>query len=109
MHIENKGNAENIFEKNLPKDWSIQKIAHEGGSGDGHGCYWDEHALINKRESIEFQHHDWEWAEQDKNDIVWASKGCLYRAKINSKKEIGEPRLLHNFNGYVFEEVQAPY
>lgn len=110
-HIENgKWNAITIFEKQCPKGWIIRKKAHEQvGSPKGKGCYWDEHELYNEESKATIACDDWEWAEVDKKTIVWASKGCLFRAHIDSSLKIGDPKLLYDFNGLEFEEIMAPY
>lgn len=97
------------FEKTLPKNWILRKHAHEGGSSEGKSCYWDEHSLVNTISGKELLCSDWEWAEQDQGDIVWASKGILYRANILSNTEIGQAKALYDFNGCTFEDIIAPY
>lgn len=105
-----KWNSETIFQKAIPKGWVLRKIAHEQvDSPKGKGCYWDEHELINDKSETKLIFKDWEWAELDGKSIVWASKGCIYRAKIKSHTEIGEPKLLYDFNSLEFEEIRAPY
>ena len=105
-----KFNSVTIFEKQLKKGWILRKIAHEQvDSPKGKGCYWDEHELFNKTTNEEVQCNDWEWAELDKNTIVWAVHGCIYRAAIKTNKSIGEAKLLFDFNPFKFEEIQAPY
>lgn len=103
-------NSETIFSKALPKGWVLKKIAHEQvDSPKGKGCYWDEHELINDESETKISFPDWEWAELDKESVVWASKGCIYRASIESRTEIGEAKLLYDFTPLEFEELLAPY
>jgi hypothetical protein len=105
-----KWNSETIFQKAIPKGWVLRKIAHEQvDSPKGKGCYWDEHELINDESETKLTVKDWEWAELDGKSIVWACKGCIYRATIKSRTEIGEPKLLYDFNSLEFEEIRAPY
>lgn len=105
-----KWNSETIFEKAIPKGWVLRKIAHEQvDSPKGKGCYWDEHELINDASDTRLIFSDWEWAELDRKSIVWASKGCIYRARIKSRTKIGLPKLLYDFNPLKFEEIRAPY
>jgi hypothetical protein len=110
-HKENsKWNSETLFEKPIPKGWVLRKIAHEQvDSPKGKGCYWDEHELINIESGTKLVLSDWEWAELDGKSIVWSLNGCMYRASINSRKKIGEPKLLYDFNALEFEEIRAPY
>lgn len=105
-----KWNSETIFQKTIPKGWVLRKIAHEQvDSPKGKGCYWDEHELINEESEANLAFGDWEWAELDGKSIVWASKGCIYRASIKSRTKIGTPKLLYDFNPLKFEEIRAPY
>lgn len=105
-----KWNSITTFEKPLLKGWILRKIAHEQiDSPKGKGCYWDEHELVNPESDIQITNSDWEWAERDRQTIVWASKGCIYRAKIPSRIKIGEPKILYDFNPLEFEEITAPY
>lgn len=105
-----KWNSETTFEKAIPKGWIIRKIAHEQvDSPKGKGCYWDEHELINDESEAKLVFKDWEWAELDGKSVVWASKGCMYRASVKNRTELGEPKLLYDFNSLEFEEIQAPY
>ncbi len=105
-----KWNSCTVFEKRATKKWLLRKIAHEQvGSPKGKGCYWDEHELVNEITGEKFIHSDWEWAEVDKETIYWASKGCLYSLCIQSRSKLSEPKMLHDFNDYKFEEIQAPY
>jgi hypothetical protein len=97
-----------IFEKALPKGWTLRKYAHaQVGAPPGKGCYWDEHELESASHD-RLQFPDWEWADLDRTRLVWAAGGCLYTARLTTK-DMGEAKLLHDFNGMVFERRQAPY
>ena len=98
------------FERKLSKNWVLRKIAHEQvGAPPGKGCYWDEHELVNYKSDECRKHKHWEWAEKDGNSLVWAEKGCLYRAKMDRLSELGATKLLYDFNQHTFEEIEAPY
>lgn len=98
-----------MFEKSLPKGWILRKLAHaQVDSPQGKGCYWDEHILINKGGELR-NYPDWEWADWDENRIVWASKGCLYSCSIKTGFQLGQPKLLYDFNEIRFQEITAPY
>ena len=105
----NKLDASAVFEKRLPKNWTFQKICHEQiGAPIGKGCYWDEHALISDAgDQLEFP--AWEWAEWLGDHIAFAKDGCLFRTTIESKNEISAESLIHDFNYYTFEPLEAPY
>ncbi len=99
-----------IFEKTLPSGWVLKKIGHiQSNSPKGKGCYWEEHELVNSGSKTRILQSDWEWAELDRDTLVWASKGCLYRAVIHNNAEIGDPKMLYDFNPLKFEQIKAPY
>ena len=100
---------QNIFEKPLLHHWKIQKICHaQLGSPPGKGCYWDEHELHDCHGNI-LTKPKWEWADWVDNSIVFAEDGCLYQILIQSNSSLSKSQLLHDFNGYKFENRQAPY
>ena len=99
-----------VFEKRLPKGWTLRKIAHEQvGPPEGKGCYWDEHQLENIESGELIDKPDWEWAEPDGETLVYATGGHLFRLSVASASRLGEPVLLHDFNGMQFAETRAPY
>jgi len=87
------------YEKPLPKGWVLRKLY---GSKD-------RYELINKESNSLPECDDWEWAEVDGQTVIWTSKGCLYRASIESTETIGTPKLLFDFNPLKFERIEAPY
>ena len=98
-----------VFEKFLPNGWILRKYAHAGcNSPPGQGCYWDEHELEHANAAAQIDGAKWEWAELDRDDLVWAEAGCLFRATIQPGG-LGERKLLHDFNGMKFEALEAPY
>lgn len=104
-----KWSHDTIFEKELSKQWKLLKICHcEIGSPKGKGVYWDEHA-VQKGDSEIINFQDWEWADWFDNSIYYASKGQLFKLGIKSNNKLSEPKLLHDFNDYTFEQLQAPY
>ncbi|MEM7758622.1 MAG: hypothetical protein AAF298_10910 [Cyanobacteria bacterium P01_A01_bin.40] len=104
-----KWHSRTIFGKKLLHGWEIIKICHEQlNSPLGKGCYWDEHELRNQNGEILTQ-PGWEWADWVDNAIVFAESGCLYSIDIETDKHLSNPLLIHDFNGYEFENRQAPY
>lgn len=104
--IEHQNNIA-IFEKTLG-DWVLRKIAHAGtNTPDGKGCYWDEH-ILNYKKKLTIDGANWEWADFDKKTVVFAEKGCLFRAKI-SADFMAKPKKLIDFSKHVFEPIRAPY
>jgi hypothetical protein len=109
-HRENGAwNAVTFFEKPLASGWVLRKIAHEQvGSPPGKGCYWDEHELIDCTGKIS-PCPSWEWADVEGNEVLWAEGGCIYRAVPSKDDARRDQRLLHDFNAYKFEPIEAPY
>jgi hypothetical protein len=98
-----------LFEKALPKSWILRKLAFaELDAPPGRGCYWDAHELIQESTGAVLAFPEWEWADFDRNRVVWAADGQLRTARLGTGKLTGE-RLLHDFNGLKFEAIAAPY
>lgn len=98
-----------LFEKELPKGWKLIKVCYSGiDHPEGKGCYWDEHLLSKPNGEIQTC-SDWEWAEWVDSSITYVERGCLYQINIMSSDQLGEAKLLHDFNGYKFEAKIAPY
>jgi len=98
-----------VFEKSLPNGWVLRKYAHaEVHPGPGRGCHWDEHEIEHAQLARRHTFPKWEWADRDGETLVWAEGGCLYRAPVLAT-EIGEARVLFDFNGMKFERRVAPY
>jgi len=96
-----------IFEKTNKFGLILRKRLHAGGNKKGQSVYWEEHELVSKQGKTE-KFPNWEWAEMQDKSIVYAEKGCLYRAKFFGK-EMMKAKLLHDFTPYKFEEIKAPY
>src|SRR5438477_7148753 len=78
-----------IFEKVLPGGWTLRKYAFaDVRHPEGAGCYWDEHELERGEKLLAYP--KWEWADLDRDTLVWAEAGCLFRAPL-MKEGIGTP------------------
>lgn len=98
-----------IFDKRMPNGSTLRKIAHEQiGAPPGKGCYWDEHVVIGPKGKTT-RYADWEWAEVDGKRLVWCERGQLFAASCCDKSRLGASKLLHDFQGYKFEAMEAPY
>lgn len=105
----NRLDASAIFIKTLPGGWQLLKHCHEQvGAPQGKSCYWDEHGLIAPDGSTQAL-PNWEWAEWIDDRLIYAESGCLFDARFDSRSGIGEAQLLHDFNGYQFQQTEAPY
>ena len=98
-----------VFEKPLSEGWVLEKSAHASIDHPvGSGCYYDTHRLIHPESGTVLEHPEWEWAELDRQRLVWVIKGVLYAAKIHGKG-LGDVKALYDFNDMQFEAIPAPY
>ena len=98
-----------VFEKQVSPDWVLRKLAHGTlDSPEGKGCYYDEHELVNSHTSQILDFHSWEWADWDRNRLVWAEKGRLCACEVN-ESGIANLKDLYDFNSMTFEPIAAPY
>ena len=102
-----------VFEKPLWHGWTLRKLARATiGAPPGKGVYFDEHELVSH--GRELPHEAWEWADVDRDRLVWAEGGKLFAAKItatSAKRDepLQDVRELHDFNAMTFEPLVAPY
>jgi len=98
-----------VFEKALTGGWVLRKIAHaQVGAPEGKGCYWDEHELEHSNSATLIKYPDWEWADLDKNRLLWATRGKLWAGFVK-RDGIKDQKCLHDFNEMQFEPIVAPY
>jgi hypothetical protein len=98
-----------LFEKGLPNSWVLRKLAFaEVGAPPGRGCYWDAHELKHEPSGTVLGFPEWEWADLDRERLVWAANGQLRTARLGDGK-LSRERVLHDFNGMKFEAKAAPY
>lgn len=97
------------FQKRVNAHWSLIKQFHSSLDHPvGKGVYYDTHQLIDKVSGEVCDFPDWEWADVDKNRLVWAEHGKLMAARVNSRG-LETPQELYDFNSMVYEERIAPY
>lgn len=97
------------FARDLPRGWRLHKLFHaEVPARPGRGVYWEEHAL-ERRDGEVLVRPDWEWAERDGPDIVYAEGGRLWRQRVLDPMRLGTPLLVEDFRAMRFEPVAAPY
>ena len=97
------------FHKNVNKHGQLWKLFHSGlYQTIGKGCYFESHALYlyNNKSRIELP--DMEWADVDKNRIVWAENGMIMSGGL-SKEGLVSQKILFDTNPLVFTELIAPY
>jgi len=97
-----------MFEKQVSEHWTLRKtLVTEGRQNRSMEC--EELELINADQNLLVDLPDWEWAEVDGRQLLWAANGCLYRGEVAPDGNIVKQKELHNFNAYTFEEKIAPY
>ena len=98
-----------IFDKPARAGWTLRKraiatIDHPPGKG----CYYDEHELLNASSGERIDGSTWEWADLDRDRIVWSESGKLLAAQLETGG-LTDYRELFDFNPLTFEPREAPY
>lgn len=97
-----------IFERTLPHGWVLRKRVHNTRSKPVVGGDWDEHDLVPPGGADVVPYPDWDWADRDGDDLVYAEAGGLYRAKVRTGGLV-RPTLLRDFTDMTFKPAAAPY
>lgn len=104
-----RGDPDWRHQRPLAHGWRLHRITRaEAPPPPNRRIYWDEH-LLEGPGGLVVAGTDWEWAERDGADLVWAEGGCLWRRRIGPDERLGEPRLVHDFRPMAFEAIAAPY
>jgi hypothetical protein len=97
------------FHKNINKFTILCKIFHSGINHPvGKGCYYEEHKIIDLKNNKEYNFPDWEWADMDKDRIVWAEHGKINEGSIDENGIINSKELFDT-NTLKYTELIAPY
>ena len=98
-----------VYEKSLAAGWALQKLFVSGHPGNGFGCYWERHRIVNPGRRLKVDGSAWRWADYDapRNRILYAKNGMLFSLPV--AEDFGAPKTLCNLNNMKFEAVQAPY
>ena len=97
-----------IFEKALPRGWTLRKIAHSQMPTAGRGAYFDEHELAHEEGAHGPDTTGWSWADLDRDRLVWIVDGVLHAGEL-TRSGVGRVRCLRDFNDMTFERRTAPY
>jgi hypothetical protein len=103
------GKARNIavFRKPVRAHWAIEKTFHARMRAGPNGqSYWETHRLISREGILDYP--DWEWADVEGRDVVFAKEGAIWRMRVHAK-QADTARLLCDFTGMSFEQKEAPY
>ena len=69
---------------------------------------WEEHTLIAGDNTVYFSDH-WECADVIGNTIYFTELGLLMCIEVTSDPGNLEEKIIHDFSGYQFEAIEAPY
>jgi hypothetical protein len=98
-----------LFEKRVKPHWLLRKYAHATvHRAQGRGVYFDTHELFNDRTDTAVPLEHWEWADVDRDRVVWVADGCLHAGRVGAKG-LHDERLLYDFGPLQFERREAPY
>jgi hypothetical protein len=93
------GNCIDLFQKQVAGTWILNKYCQSGS---------EEHELCNVETGVSFYKPDWEWADCDRDRLIWASEGKLFSARLGAAGMTCETEL-HDFNSMRFSAIEAPY
>jgi hypothetical protein len=98
-----------VYEKPLDFGWALQKLFVSGRPGNGFGCYWERHRIINPARQLKVDGPGWRWADYDapRRRILYAKNGVIFALAVTP--DFGMPVMIRSFNDMKFEAVQAPY
>jgi hypothetical protein len=77
------------FEKTIPKGWTLRRKRRY----PKHDLY----EIEQPEDGLTLQVPTWEWADWDRDRLVWVEGGCLRAAKLGVRK-LGTVRTLYDFN-----------
>jgi len=98
-----------VFEKPLSDEWMLRKRAHMmAPNAPGRSYYFDEHDLVNTHTGEISPHPEWEWADRDRDRLVWAEAGQLWTGRLTSAG-LEHASMLFDFDPLRFENRVAPY
>jgi len=103
LSMSTRGSQAMVWEKGLSGGWALRKVTYAGYRRAGQSIYNESHELVGP-DGREHIRDDWEWADRDRNRLVWAADGALWTGEPD-----GEPRLLYDFAPMKFAEIRAPY
>lgn len=68
----------------------------------------DEYSLRHPERQVTIDLPAWDWADWDRDRLLWAADGQLWSGRLGADGLAGE-YLLHDFRDMKFEEIRAPY
>lgn len=96
------------FSKRINHHWTMIKIFHMGSRNvTGKGVYYEEHRLVNRQEELEIPLPDWEWADLDRDRLIWAEKGNICTG-VMKQEGLRNVKNLYCCNELKFVNIAAP-
>lgn len=95
-----------VWEKIGPSGWRIEEQCH-GFFRPGKPTYHLMFRLIDASGQSLVDLGEADWADWDRDDLVYAKAGCIYRLAAGDVRLSGAT-LLHDFRGTAFAHVEAP-
>ena len=97
------------FSKQCNHTYDLIKVFHCGTNHPiGKGPYYETHELYNRETKETTEYPDWEWADTDRERLLWADKGRICGCRI-SRKTLGEAKELFDTTPLQFRLMEAPY
>jgi hypothetical protein len=97
------------FVKDVGHGWQLVKyLGRDHGGSKRVKTLGESHALMHADQDALVACDDWEWADLDRDRLVWCAKGKLFAGRIGPDG-LEDERELYDFNGMEFEAVRAPY
>lgn len=88
-----------VFERPVPASWVLRRECH---------IRHEVFALVHAPSGRHLELPEWEWADLDRDRLVWASRGCLWSGHLDAEG-LGGVQLVRDFNAMVFHRTRAPY
>jgi len=97
------------FDKRINDDWQLWKHFYSGlGHPIGKSPYYENHTLYHVKRRHKIEMPNMEWADVDKNRILWAEEGKILSGCISENGLINQT-MLFDTNPLTFAELIAPY
>jgi hypothetical protein len=98
-----------VFDKLVSFGWKLRKHVHATlNHPPGRGCYYDTHELLHEASVQRIDESDWDWAELDRERLVWSDSGKLFAGQFCATG-LADVRELYDFNSMGFERRKVPY
>ena len=98
-----------VFERPVHHGWTLRKLVDAcAPDAARHRSVSDGHELVNLEHDLVIDCPSWEWADLDRDRLVWSERGRLFAAQL-TRDGLDAQKLLYDFNPMKFEPIAAPY